>query len=346
MYCGCGKKLMFERPRNHQGVAYDYFTCTGRRFKRNNCQRTAVLTHRVEQAIEAGYQDISLSPGKAAQVQGVLGQVFDTLAESTSDEKKLLAGQKAKLEAEQVKLLQAHYADAIPLDLLKTEQDRIRASLQAITGRLDTLETTYDKAKVGLDAILGLLTDIGDVYAKAEPSERQMLNRALFDRITIDDEDDTTLQPTEAIQTILATGPRRHNERTLPRDDAGQGSNVQLYLDAGGLKPNTWQRLERLSSAWNQAKLLLGDEPDGAVDDEPGVVANPRRRARTPLTESQVDAIRTARANGESVVSICRRFNVHRMTVWTHTKDLVAQTRPTRRTPEVDIVDTSILRRN
>ena len=66
-----------------------------------------------------------------------------------------------------------------------------------------------------------------------------MLNRALFDRITIDDEDDATLQPTEAIQTILATSPRPHNERTLPRDHAGQGSNVQLYVDPGGLEPPT-----------------------------------------------------------------------------------------------------------
>lgn len=246
LYCACGNRLIFERPRNHQGVAYDYFTCTGRRFKRNNCQRTAVLTHRVEQSIENQYKQVSVTKEEAAQIESVLGQVFDTLAESTSDEQKLLAGQKAKLEAEQVKLLQAHYAGAIPIALLKTEQDRIRASLQAITGRLDTLEMTYDKAKVGLDAILGLLTDIGDVYAKAEPSERRMLNRALFDRITIDDEDDATLQPTEAIQTILATNPRPHNERTLPRDDAGQGSNVQLYVEVRGFEPLTfsmpWRR--------------------------------------------------------------------------------------------------------
>ncbi|CEG91139.1 Putative uncharacterized protein [Propionibacterium freudenreichii] len=94
-------------------------------------------------------------------------------------------------------------------------------------------------------------------------------------------------------------------------------------MDASGLKPNTWQRFERLGSAWKQAKLGLGDEPEAAVEDDLGVVANPRRRARTPLTESQVDAIRTARANGESVVSISRRFGVHRMTVWTHTKDLL-----------------------
>lgn len=97
----------------------------------------------------------------------------------------------------------------------------------------------------------------------------------------------------------------------------------QHSVDAGGLKPNTWQKFERLSSAWNRAKLGFEDAPHGDTEGEPGVVANPRRRARTPLTESQVDAIRTARANGESVVSISRQFGVHRMTVWTHTKDLL-----------------------
>ena len=111
--------------------------------------------------------------------------------------------------------------------------------------------------------------------------------------------------------------------RTSTNVSVGRGSSLVRAVDAGGLKPNTWQRFERLNSAWNQAKLRVVDEPDGAPDDGPGVVTNPRRRARTPLTESQVDAIRTARANGESVVSICQRFNVHRMTVWTHTRDLL-----------------------
>lgn len=93
-------------------------------------------------------------------------------------------------------------------------------------------------------------------------------------------------------------------------------------VDAVGRKPNTWQRFERLGSAWKQAKLGISYELEGGAEDEPGVVAIPRRRARTPLTDSQVDATRTARASGESVVSISRRFGVHRMTVWMHTKDL------------------------
>lgn len=94
-------------------------------------------------------------------------------------------------------------------------------------------------------------------------------------------------------------------------------------VDAGGLSPNTWKRLERLSSAWEQAKRGLGSEGPQAPEPWIAVVTNPTRRSRTPLAPGEVDAIRTARTNGESVVSICWRFNVHRMTVWTHTKDLL-----------------------
>ena len=93
-------------------------------------------------------------------------------------------------------------------------------------------------------------------------------------------------------------------------------------MDAGGLSPNTWARLERLSSAWEQAKPGIVSARPLVTEPEPGAVSNPTRRSRTPLTPEEVDAIRTARTNGESVVSICRQFDIHRMTVWTHTKDL------------------------
>ena len=46
----------------------------------------------------------------------------------------------------------------------------------------------------------------------------------------------------------------------------------------------------------------------------------PKRRSRTPLTAKQIDAIQTARNNGESVMSIARRFEVGRMAVWEKTR--------------------------
>lgn len=96
-----------------------------------------------------------------------------------------------------------------------------------------------------------------------------------------------------------------------------------MLVDASGLSPNAWERLERLSSAWEQAQLRVRREEPRSAEPKSGVVLNPARRSRTPLTPKEVDAIRTARRNGESVISICRRFDIHRMTVWTYTKDLL-----------------------
>lgn len=79
---------------------------------------------------------------------------------------------------------------------------------------------------------------------------------------------------------------------------------------------NRRQRVERLVSAWNQGV-------DGATkpDVEPGdplfgASAEPRRRTRTQLTDEEVGAMRTARAQDVSVAVLARRFGVHRDTVW------------------------------
>lgn len=192
LYCACGAKLMIERPRDKTGDRYEYFTCSGRRRKTTNCTRSAILAERAEAEIERTYQRNSLSPAQAEHVRKVLNDVFDQLEGSSEDERKLLTAQRDKLEAERLKLVQAHYADAIPLDLLKNEQDRIRASLDQITTRLDNLTDTYADARTGLDQLTELLVDLDDLYNKCDPAERRILNRALFTRITIDDEENAT----------------------------------------------------------------------------------------------------------------------------------------------------------
>ena len=97
-------------------------------------------------------------------------------------------------------------------------------------------------------------------------------------------------------------------------------SGHRFFVDAGGLSPNTWERLERLSSAWEQAKRGLASQELAAPEQGPGVVLNPTRRSRTPLTPEEVDAIRTARSDGQSATAVAKRFEVHRGTVWTKTR--------------------------
>src|SRR5699024_3626849 len=158
----------------------------------------------IEQRIEETYNSNGLTATEADRVREMLHRVFDQLEASSDDERTLLEAQKEKLEAERLKLVQAHYADAIPLDLLKSEQERISASLDKIAGRLDTMATTYTSAREDLDDIVDLLTDLGDLYNRCETAERRMLNRALFDRIIIDDDENIIPVPTEPTASNLA----------------------------------------------------------------------------------------------------------------------------------------------
>ena len=93
---------------------------------------------------------------------------------------------------------------------------------------------------------------------------------------------------------------------------------VEAMERCGNRRP----QVERLVSAWDQG--TRGDaEPDGEADDPLiGVSAEPKKRPRARLTDTEVDAMRTARAQGVSVNALARQFGVHRGTVWAKTHDV------------------------
>lgn len=94
-------------------------------------------------------------------------------------------------------------------------------------------------------------------------------------------------------------------------------SRVEAMERCGNRRP----RVERLVSAWNQG-TRGGPGADGDADDPLiGASAEPKKRPRTRLTDSEVDAMRTARAQGVSVTVLARQFGVHRGTVWAKTRD-------------------------
>ena len=82
---------------------------------------------------------------------------------------------------------------------------------------------------------------------------------------------------------------------------------------------NRRQRVERLISAWNRTSGGMAEPADEPNDPLVKAAAEPRRRGRTPLTDEEVDAMRTARADGVSVTALAKQVGVHRATVWAKT---------------------------
>ena len=96
--------------------------------------------------------------------------------------------------------------------------------------------------------------------------------------------------------------------------------NNDALVDSIDHYGNRRPRVERLVSAWNQGSGVAV-KPVGEPDD-PLIAASaePRRRTRTRLTDREVDAMRTARANGVSATALAKQFGVHRGTIWAKTR--------------------------
>ena len=110
-------------------------------------------------------------------------------------------------------------------------------------------------------------------------------------------------------------------ETDARRNDRSRGitrgfSVVDAMERCGNRRP----RVERLVSAWNQGIRADAESENGADDPLIGASAEPKKRPRTRLTDTEVDAMRTARAQGVSVNALARRFGVHRGTVWAKTR--------------------------
>ena len=82
------------------------------------------------------------------------------MQERKQDESKQLRRDKARLEEERLKLLQAHYAGAIPIELMKQEQDRIGGQLSVLERGLTRLSTRVGTLTKQLERALDYLTDL------------------------------------------------------------------------------------------------------------------------------------------------------------------------------------------
>lgn len=106
---------------------------------------------------------------------------------SESDALSDLTKERARLEEEQCALLQAHYAGAIPLNLLKKEQDRFSGGVETIKNRIDAHHDECATARDNLDDSLNLLEHAADIYARCDDANRRLCNQAFFTAIYIEE---------------------------------------------------------------------------------------------------------------------------------------------------------------
>ena len=140
----------------------------------------------VEEEIAKLYRGIELGEDLKLQTEVILEQIIELRENAGVERQQLVTRQRRALD-ERAKLLEAHYANAIPLDLLKIEQERISRELDHIEERLATLELRFDVVEQNLKAALAFVANLDRAYQAAGPQLKRQMNQALFVRILVSD---------------------------------------------------------------------------------------------------------------------------------------------------------------
>lgn len=192
VYCAeCGSRLMISNEKKKNGDVYPYFVCAGRHSKRvKNCKMKAVLIDVVEKKIEQIYDNYQLSPEIRQYLEEYLQSIVLKEREKFNSELDGLNRTKTSLEHKRQKLLEAHYSDAIPLDLMKSEQKKIAKELASIEHEINMHNVTFENILANLHLALDLIEDCGTTYRAANDMTKRLINQALVSRFLVSNRND------------------------------------------------------------------------------------------------------------------------------------------------------------
>ena len=111
---------------------------------------------------------------------------------------------RSRLNSERTKLLDGYYAGAISVDLLRTEQERIKASLDAIERQTLALDVDSKRVQVNLEQALALASDWHAAYMRASTVERRQMNQGIFDKIYVKDDEEPRHEFAEPFDVLLS----------------------------------------------------------------------------------------------------------------------------------------------
>ncbi|WP_147640452.1 hypothetical protein [Nesterenkonia massiliensis] len=197
----------------------------------------------------------------------------------------------------------------MPLDLLKTEQDRISKRLAFLEAQIEAGATEYEQAQAHMGDCLALAKDCHATYISIDDSLRRIANQAFFDKLYVAEAD--TVDGESGVPfnimfnpVVQATALRRQADGELSRTQTG---------DVGGLNnddlvgfPGAYSKKSLVAARWRQILELA--RKSHRKSDPPA----PRSRE---LSRDDTVSILAAAQGHDSISAISRALGIRRGTV-------------------------------
>jgi site-specific DNA recombinase len=187
LYCGeCGRRLSLTFAKGK----YLYFYCLGQKNAlrhKTGCAQKYVMAIDAEKMVENLYKRVQLPSNWVERLEKELEAEIVERQSIASDLKVGLIKRLATLSEERQKLLRAYYANALPLDLLKTEQHRITQTETSAKAELEAAEADLAGWQEVLTLAIRLAGNCHDAYLKARPKVRRRFNEAVLNAVYVRD---------------------------------------------------------------------------------------------------------------------------------------------------------------
>ena len=221
----CGERIGLTYSRGKTGKLYAYFYCIGKQKSRFPCTMRNTPIEHVENEVAAYYRYISLPDSAidalAAEVGAYIDELENDRAESYARDSRRLSAAKD----EERKLLQAHYAGAVSLELMQEEQQRISRLKSQIETMMSMDETTFASLRGQLATTVGKARNLQHAYRLADGPIRSLICHSFFTAIYITPDTVTGVDLADPWPQLLDPDlkARIEREKKLPLDVQLQG---------------------------------------------------------------------------------------------------------------------------
>ena len=198
--------------------------CVKRKTKRNNCHRPAIRLERVEEGIAEFYTRFTIPPARAEQIREAVREELASQQDEAVRGMKQAHKRKQHAQDERQKLLRAHYAGAVPQDLLASEMKRLTRELAEADTEITAAKATNRDVEATLAAALQAASSCQQAYLTAPGPIRKQINQGFFKRLFIGE--DGTVERAELTEPFAALLDVRLVEASPEREGATDTDNA------------------------------------------------------------------------------------------------------------------------
>ncbi len=240
IYCSlCKGRLVYSESTGNGGT-YPYFTCVQKRTKRNYCRRRGTRVERIENGIAAFYAGFRISDERTEEIRTSIRAELASQQTEGSQRIARALRRKDMLDGERQKLLQAHYAGAIPTDLLALEMRRFTRELAEADVEIQAAGVNTVDLEATLEAALRAVTNCEAAYLAAPNHVRRQINQGFFKKLYIDEDGSVEeAELTEPFAALLAESATCTLAPELPAVEAegDQGTNGGIVASQIAVRP-------------------------------------------------------------------------------------------------------------